>query len=290
MTEDSPLQFDGERFLPECVREIAYEHWHRYIFAAQFVKDARVLDAACGEGYGASLLAKSAREVVGVDVSEATIRHATGRYGDAENLTFAMNDVTQLDFPENSFDLIVSFETLEHLEHQELMLTEFRRVLKPDGFLIISTPDKAIYTDQMGTDNEFHVKELYRHEFEALICSRFPANRILGQKLGFVSTIWGQGPLSEVIPNTIDENGAVAKGWDFEPVYLLAICAAEDIHLPDLQNGFWSFSERDESVYQHYNRLIRQDQIAYRELQRRQAVIDDLREELAALREQISHD
>ena len=76
MSEGPALHFDGERFVPECQREICYEHWHRYAFASQFAADLKVLDAACGEGYGAYLLAGSAAEVVGVDLSEEAVAHA----------------------------------------------------------------------------------------------------------------------------------------------------------------------------------------------------------------------
>src|SRR5690625_2368849 len=71
MTSDSSaLEFNGERFTPECVREMAYEHWHRYAWAAQVVAGKSVLDAACGEGYGSNLLAARARSVTGLDISE----------------------------------------------------------------------------------------------------------------------------------------------------------------------------------------------------------------------------
>ena len=288
MTEGSTLHFDGERFVPECQREICYEHWHRYAFASQFAADLKVLDAACGEGYGAYLLAGSAAEVVGVDLSEVAVAHAISRYSAAENLYFEVADVTQLDFSENTFDLIVSFETLEHLEAQEQMLDEFRRVLKPNGKLVISSPDKAIYTDRMGTDNEFHVRELYRDEFEALIASRFPACRILGQKLAFISAIWASGSLSEGLAQVISDQGNIDDRWDLDPVYLLAVCAENEADISDVKLGFWAFTEQEESVYAHYNKLIRQDQIAFTELQRRQRLIDELRAEVAELRELIA--
>ena len=288
MSEGPALHFDGERFVPECQREICYEHWHRYAFASQFAADLKVLDAACGEGYGAYLLAGSAAEVVGVDLSEEAVAHAISRYSAAENLHFEVADVTQLDFSENTFDLIVSFETLEHLEAQEQMLDEFRRVLKPNGKLVISTPDKAIYTDRMGTDNEFHVRELYRDEFEALIASRFPACRILGQKLAFISAIWTAGSLSEGLAQVISDQGNIDDRWDLDPVYLLAVCADNEADISDVKLGFWAFTEQEESVYAHYNKLIRQDQIAFTELQRRQRLIDELRAEVAELRELIA--
>lgn len=288
MSEGSTLHFDGERFVPECQREICYEHWHRYAFASQFTANLKVLDAACGEGYGAYLLADSAAEVVGVDLSDEAIAHAMSRYSTAENLRFEVADVTQLDFPADTFDLIVSFETLEHLEAQEQMLDEFRRVLRPKGKLVISTPDKAIYTDRLGTNNEFHVRELYRDEFETLVSSRFPACRILGQKLAFISAIWGSGSLSDGVAQVIGDQGNIASRWDLDPVYLLAVCAQDEADLPAVESGFWAFTEQEESVYAHYNQLIRQDQIAFGELQRRQRLIDELRAEVADLRRQVA--
>ena len=138
------LDFTGERFTPECVREIRYEHFHRYAFARHFCEGAQVLDAACGEGYGAALLSASASSVVGVDISAEAIDHASQRYAKHPNLNFKQADVTHLPFADDSFDRVVSFETLEHLEEQEQLLSEFRRVLRPDGLLVISSPDKAI--------------------------------------------------------------------------------------------------------------------------------------------------
>ena len=154
-----PMEFTGERYTPECLREIRYEHVHRYVFARELVAGRRVLDAACGEGYGSALLAETASRVSGVDVSAQAVEHATERYS-AANLEFHQADCLALPFPDDQFDCVVSFETLEHLENHEQLLAEFRRVLRPGGFLLVSTPDKAIYTDQQGNLNEFHVAEL----------------------------------------------------------------------------------------------------------------------------------
>ena len=183
------LEFTGERFTPECVREIWYEHFHRYVFARNLVKGRRVLDAACGEGYGSALISKTASSVSAVDLSEAAIAHAKARYSE-KNLEFLVSDCRDLPFDDNEFDVIVSFETLEHLEDHQGMMTEFRRVLKPEGFLLLSSPDKAVYTDQLQNQNEYHVRELYRDELETLIRQNFPAYRLWGQKLLFQSAIW----------------------------------------------------------------------------------------------------
>ena len=184
-----PLEFTGERFTPECVREIWYEHFHRYVFARGLVTGRKVLDAACGEGYGSALLATEASSVTGVDLSAEAIRHAQSRYV-AGNLEYVAGDCLQLPFEDAEFDTMVSFETLEHLEDHQGMMAEFRRVLKPEGFLLLSSPDKAIYTDQQQNENEFHLRELYRNEFEALCQDFYPACRLWGQKLFFQSAIW----------------------------------------------------------------------------------------------------
>ena len=120
---DSVLPFTGERFTPECVREISYEHWHRYAFAHALASGRRVLDAACGEGYGSAMLARAASSVLGLDIGQDAVTHARQRYGQATNLRFERADVTALDdYADRQFDLIVSFETLEHVEAQERML------------------------------------------------------------------------------------------------------------------------------------------------------------------------
>ena len=147
------LDFTGERFTPECVREINYEHLHRYAFALELVRGKRVLDAACGEGYGSALLAGAASSVSAVDISEQAVQHARGRY-QASNLDFHASDCRDLPFASDEFDCIVSFETLEHLQDHDGLMQEFRRVLKPGGFLLLSSPDKAVYTDRLENRNE----------------------------------------------------------------------------------------------------------------------------------------
>ena len=113
------LEFSGERFTPECEREIWYEHIHRYAFAALWCKDARVLDAACGEGYGSALLAANAASVTGVDISAQADQHAGQRYSEQDGLEFSVANCTQLPFDSDQFDIVVYFETLEHLAQQE---------------------------------------------------------------------------------------------------------------------------------------------------------------------------
>lgn len=223
----------------------------------------RTLDAACGEGYGSALLAEAAGSVEGVDISEAAIEHARQRYGDIQNLTFHAADCTSLPFADDEFDRVVSFETLEHLEEQDQLLAEFRRVLKPDGCLVLSSPDKAVYSDQQNTDNEFHVRELYRDELEDLISRHFPAYQLLGQKLAFHSMIWSLDGVSHVALDQMsggEHSASPVPGQS--PMYYLALCAADESFLPDSKGRLWLFDDKEETVYQHYHGEIRRNMSA----------------------------
>jgi SAM-dependent methyltransferase len=253
---DPILSFTGERFTPECVREISYEHWHRYAFAQPLARGRRVLDAACGEGYGSAMLAPVAGAVLGLDIGSEAIEHARQRYGSRSNLAFDIADCTRLDhLPDASFDLIVSFETLEHVEAQERMLDGFARLLSPDGILLLSTPDKRTYSDLTGFVNEHHVRELYRDEFEALIQARFRYRRLFGQKLLFQSVLWEAGS-SAWDAAVADAAGQVTAGLDYAPVYYVAACAQGEAPLAALP-GLHLYGDRDETVYAHYYAEIR---------------------------------
>ena len=274
------LEFTGERFTPECFREIRYEHFHRYAFALPLVQGKTVLDAACGEGYGSALLATAATAVTGVDLSADAIRHASDRY-QAGNLDFRASDCLDLPFAADSFDCVVSFETLEHLADHDGLLREFRRVLRPEGFLLLSSPDKAVYSEQMQNRNEFHARELYRDELETLLRSHFPAFRLWGQKLVFQSAIWsldgapGVGLLQE---SDGEVRASAVPGH--EPVYFIALCAADEGSLPSPQDGLSLFDDAAESVYRHYYHEIRKNMAAGELLAGKERELEALRAEL----------
>lgn len=289
------MDFDGERFTPENVREIWYEHMHRYAFAARLVKGLDVLDAACGEGYGSAILARAAASVAAVDISAEAIAHAGGRY-QGSGIDFQQADCCALPFEDDRFDCVVSFETIEHLEDQAGMLAEFRRVLKPSGFLLISSPDKAVYSDAQEFHNPHHVRELYAEEFCELLGAEFPACRLFGQKLMFHSAIW---PFAEA--GTVgDEAGgrrllACLQQGDGQStsdierpahaaMYLLALCAAEESHIPALAHAIWLFDDAQESVYRHYQHEIRKNMQAGAILAERDAALAEAYEALETAR------
>ena len=272
------LEFTGERFTPECEREIWYEHYHRYALAAHWCANTRTLDAACGEGYGSAMLAQMATSVEGVDISPQAIEHARQRYGHLERAGFSVADCTSLPFGDNEFDRVVSFETLEHLAEHDQLLAEFRRVLKPDGCLILSSPDKATYSDAQNTVNEHHVKELYRDELEELIRRHFPAYRLLGQKLMFHSAIWSIDGFHRVALDQVSAgSGNSPKSITQPPMYFIALCAADNSNLPNGDGCLWLFDDQEETVYRHYHSEIKRHIAAG-------GIIAGLEEEIAELK------
>lgn len=288
MTEPATatLPFTGERFTPECVREMWLEHWHRYAFALAWARGRRVLDAACGEGYGAALLARAGAKVTAVDVSREALEHARARYGELSGLDFVEADVANLaQLPDASFDLIVSFETLEHLDAQDAMLAGFRRLLAPGGLLLISTPDRRVYSDQTGYRNEFHVRELYRDEFEALLGRHFGAHRLLGQKLLFLSVLhdFSRAPRRAMARTMATDGITPLDGLDYPSVYFVAVAAhcGDDLP-PDLDGQVDLFGDAAESVYRHYEHEIRKNMAAGGVIQDLERRVERLRERLLA--------
>jgi ubiquinone/menaquinone biosynthesis C-methylase UbiE len=194
------MQFTGERFIPSIVGNISLEHIHRYRFCLDFTVGKDVLDIACGEGYGSALIAPDARKVWGVDISVEAVAHAQEAYK-AENLQFLLGSCTAIPLPENSVDVAISFETIEHLTEHDEMMQELRRVLRPDGVLIISSPDKRVYSDEREFHNPFHLRELYAEEFAALLRKNFRHLVTYDQKIVFGSAILrqsGEGKLASI--------------------------------------------------------------------------------------------
>ncbi|HQI46890.1 MAG TPA: class I SAM-dependent methyltransferase, partial [Bacteroidales bacterium] len=178
------MENTGERLLTEIVNQNAIEHIHRYAFALQYVKNKNVIDIASGEGYGSNILASVANAVIGIDISKEAIEHANNKYK-RENLSYIHGSADNIPIESNSIDVVVSFETIEHhYKHQEMM-TEIKRILNPNGLLIISSPDKLHYSLIPKYDNKYHVKELFVEEFKNLIVNNFTYSIFLNQKLSY---------------------------------------------------------------------------------------------------------
>ena len=239
------LEWTGERFLPWLKdAAIAYEHLHRYAYAARLVKDKRILDLACGEGYGSKLLATSASSVIGVDIDEKTVRHATAKYGDA-TLQFITGSITAVPIPEDhSFDVIVCFEAIEHIDEHEKLLGEVKRLLKRDGLFIVSTPNKGEYHE----GNPFHVKELSPDEFRQLLGRHFRHIALLGQRIHAHSNIWplradGSRSVEELVMRRRESEFGFISNTKRVPVYIIALASDSRAPLPDSGSVLVDYSD-----------------------------------------------
>ena len=301
----SAFPWTGERYVPELEGEIQLEHVHRYFLARELAKGKDVLDIACGEGYGANLLAEIAASVVGVDIFAEAVRHAQGKYR-RKNLDFKVGACSKIPLGDSSVDLVVSFETIEHHDEHELMMFEIKRVLRPGGILILSSPDKKEYTDLSGQKNQFHVKELYRADLEKLLKDHFKYQELFGQRVQTGSYV---APLDSSLARKFQTfRGSLQKperhdGMD-RSLYFIAL--ASDRVLPPFPIGLFEgssvlaqkdalidklnreFQERTEwakSLDQEVNRLRQLHEALQVELEERSKWAKSVEAELNHLRE-----
>jgi SAM-dependent methyltransferase len=204
-TAEHPEPFTGERLTTAIGGQVQIEHYHRYLFARSFVRGLDVLDVASGEGYGSALLAQVARSVVGVEYSEPTVRGAVGNFV-RPNLRFLRADARALPLADACVDAVVSFETIEHFDRQDEFLREIRRVLRPDGRFIVSTPDRDVYSPAGSAANPFHVHELSRLEFASLLHGAFRHVLLTQQRALIGSALLGEAG-STAPPLVFDRRG-----------------------------------------------------------------------------------
>jgi SAM-dependent methyltransferase len=230
------IEWTGERLVPWAHdAQVAYEHFHRYLWAQPLVADRRVLDLASGEGFGSALLADSARSVTGVDIDEQTVEHSRQNYA-APNLEFRVASATDLSaFEDGAFDAVVAFEMIEHVADQDAVVAEVARVLAPDGLLVISTPERQAYSDDREFVNPFHARELSRDEFTALLHSRFGAIALFAQRTAAGSRIEALEPPANgghLAVRIEWSDGEWRPAGPPAPLYLVAVAAPAS--LPEL--------------------------------------------------------
>jgi 2-polyprenyl-3-methyl-5-hydroxy-6-metoxy-1,4-benzoquinol methylase len=251
MNYKKELEWTGERYVPQLRGGIALEHLHRYAFASSLVRGLNVLDIASGEGYGSEILSRFASSVIGVDIDQASIEHASEVYV-RDNLSYRKGSCTEIPVTNNSVDVIVSFETIEHIKNHDSMMAEIKRVLKPGGLLIISSPERKIYNETTGATNPFHLKELSFPEFSELLKKNFKNVRLMGQRIVTGSAILtleeSAGPglsyrYSE-LPGSINP----IRGLH-EPEYILAVCSDEKLKEPGYSFCYQEPHETDYAVH-----------------------------------------
>jgi len=175
------LTLTGERTIPDLDIENYWFRRHQVVYQrlAQHCAGREVLEAGCGEGYGADLIAGVARRVVAVDYDEAAVAHVGARY---PRVQVMQANLAQLPLPDASMDVVVNFQVIEHLWDQPQFLRECARVLRPSGLLMVSTPNRITFSPGRDTPiNPFHTRELNADELtQLLVDAGFPQVSISG--------------------------------------------------------------------------------------------------------------
>lgn len=226
----------AERFVPEGSEGslLEAEHDARYAWAAGLVRDREVLDAGCGLGRGtAALAAAGASRAIGVDISDDAIRNARERYGDAAE--FVVADLAELAFEDGRFDVVVCFETIVHVGDPERALDELRRVLRPDGVLLLSAPNAAVYP----AGNPFHLHAFQADDIAEALGSRFAEVGLYRQQSHVASLVCDDASFAE--PPAEQDLAArvrkLARECPGEELYTVA--AASEAQLPDMDTLAW---------------------------------------------------
>lgn len=219
--------FMQERYVPGTWSKLAeYEHLPRYLFARALAAGRRVLDFGCGTGYGTSILAQSAQAVIGIDIDAAALEWARGHHK-ASNLSFERRADLGASLPAASFDFISCFEMIEHVPEalQIEAVRNFARLLSEDGLAVISTPNPE--TTKLYGANPYHIREMNRIEFKALLNEHFQHVELLEQYIQ---------PSVFITPTAVDQHVPIhpltwepAPKSNLEPAVFIAVCSHRPI-------------------------------------------------------------
>jgi SAM-dependent methyltransferase len=265
-------EFTGERVIPgEVDRDLWNEHAARYAFAARVAGGRRVLDAGCGAGFGAAVLATQAREVLAIDIAPEAIEYARAHY-QAENLRFEQASCLKIPASEASFDLVAAFEIIEHLSEWRTFLGEVRRVLAPGGQFLVSTPNKVFYAEARAAlgPNPFHAHEFEYEEFRRELMGVFPKVELyLENHAGAI--VFAAAGAKGAVESTVEEGG----GNTAEAHFFLAVCSVTG----DTGVAPFVYVPRAANMLRERERHI---QVLETELRGRISRVVELQEELAA--------
>ncbi|MEM7482303.1 MAG: glycosyltransferase [Acidobacteriota bacterium] len=229
------LEFTGERVVPgKLDGELLLEHVSRYGFAARLVRDLEVLDFGCGTGFGSSMLRQGgARRVVGSDVSAASILFARSRY-ECPGVSFCVTDCEMAGLAPDSFDAVVSFELIERLASYRRFLRETKRLLRPGGLFVVSTPNTRLNRREPGVEpNPFHTHGFTPDELRQVLGEDFAQVELFSQSPTegayrrcaaptISSQRWSARSVGPPTSFRLAGNGAAD-----ESPYLLALCSDE---------------------------------------------------------------
>lgn len=288
---------ETERFEPRTSRgRIAYEHFHRYSICREFVRDLDVLDIACGTGYGSALLSEVAKSVTGIDLSEDAISNAADSYK-KDNLKYTVANCYALPFDSASFDAVVANEMIEHVQDHDGLLEEAKRVLRPNGIVLISTPNKPIY-NRYKPPNVFHVSEMNQREFSELIERHFQHHHLLGLRLSLNSISYplntrlkDEAPTARIFRGEYDARGDMRLVNEElalpDPEYFLALCSDSDLPMNEAESSLYLAADDDlwsehEKILAWASQLHEEDEVLRAALSNAQSALNSHANDTAA--------
>ncbi len=223
---DKTMEDTGERMIPAYHKgQLVYgEHIVRYEAIMPIVKGKTVLDIASGSGYGTEIIASQAKKVFGVDVDAEAVQYATTNYG-KKNITFLHGDGIKIPLDDDAVDVVVSFETLEHIEDYEKFMAEVKRVLKPDGLLVLSTPNDKEFPEGA----HFHIHEFEQKELEKLVDKYFSTTKSYFQATWIYNALLQEKQMSEENLLSIPTRNVAPVETD-KALYFYMLCANRKIN------------------------------------------------------------
>lgn len=283
MKSAAGLGEDGERMVPDFHKgDLIYaEHITRYIAAQPIVEGKIVLDIASGSGYGTQLIARHAKEVYGVDVSDDAVTYAKLHFP-AANITYKVGDGEKIPLDDNSVDVVVTFETIEHIKDYKKFLAEVDRVLKLDGLLLVSTPNDPEFIE----GNHFHLHEFTESELKTLLSERFQFTK------SYYQTTW--------LATIVGEKSTYASEWtqeveltqtaripDEKVLYFYFICSRKpiDVEIKPISafGRHWSaraIQKSDDMTTTHIRNIEAGLQVASKQLQDAEKLVAARQKEL----------
>ncbi|MDP2710946.1 MAG: methyltransferase domain-containing protein [Solirubrobacteraceae bacterium] len=226
------VDLSGERYDPRYphMNAVAIEHRARYLLAASLANGRRVVDVGCGLGYGAAAMAAAgAASVDAVDANGSAIGIARRNHGNG--VRYTIGDIRKLPYADASFDLAVCFEVIEHIVEHDALLEEMRRVLVPDGLVLMSTPNRGRYPP----DNPWHLKELTTGELADALGAQFRNVRVLGQQLHLASLVGDRALHERIDPASSFRADVLKLSATAATDEVYAVALASDADLPPLE-------------------------------------------------------
>ncbi len=235
----------------------------RYKFVLKYVKDKSIIDIGCGARMGPYILSEAASNVVGIDNSEEAIQFCKRKWP-RRNISYLTADATKIPFEDNKFDIAVSFEVIEHIEDYVTYLKEVKRILRPDGIFILSTPNRPVASPSDKLSNVDHFREfdseelrniLKKHFNEIVFYGQFPSERILRieeSKRKNLKTLQKKSPrlLKKILP-------AVVKDILIKKYQNLSVRIKENIDIDKIEEEDFFFSNKNVEKARYFLAICR---------------------------------